>query len=253
MVGPSDYKVLRFPPEMSNINQSRFPCVNFSAIKFVNRTFLTDTPIESSEVDLSSRIVPGTKIRQDSIWLGLPQDVTNSYSLNWEMADLRLIKGLVDSFEQPDLKSFFGQLGGTAASVFADRSAQIGFGKTPNPKKQALFNGIEPRVFNFKYVFTPQSLHEAELVQKVVESFVRSSLPSLESENDSFYEFPNEFEISFHNVTGYPKISSCVCTSVTTDFNPNNVALLQSGHPVQTSLILTFLETELLRKQKPGI
>jgi len=244
-------QIHRFPPEMRNDSTNRYPCMNFTALKFINKTFINENESGSSTFNING--TPGEKHLLESFWLPLPQDITNVNNLNWEMTDLKVIKGLVDALEQDNIINAGTQIAGTLASVAFDRIAGIATARTPNPKKQALFNGIEPRTFTFNWIFSPETLHEAEVIQRIIKGFNFHVLPSLETENSNFYSFPSEFEIKFHNVAGFPVISNCVCTNMQTNYNPNVVGLLQSGHSVQTSLSLTFLETELLRKEKPGI
>lgn len=243
--------VYRFPAEMgASANTKRLPFVHFDIIKFRNRTFVTDNSNGSSSIAGSTS---DEKVRLDSVYLPLPNDVQNNYSLNWEMADLRGIKALVDLFQADGIGGRIDSLERNLPGILFDKLAKVATARTPNPKKQALFNGIDPRTFTFTYLFSPQSLREAEQIEKIIKTLTIHALPSLENENAAFFQFPSEFDIKFHNVAGFPKPSTCVCTSISTNFSPNTMQLLESGHAVQTQLTMTFLETELLRKQKPGM
>lgn len=251
-----------FPPELgSTLSEidTRYPYVHFDIIKFRNRTFVTDNSNASSSVaqiadNVSINATTSDTIhRLDSVYLPLPNDIQNNYSLSWEMSDLRGTKALVDLFSADGLSGAASSLYNNVPGLLFDKLAKVATAQTPNPKKQALFNGIEPRTFSFNWMFAPQSLREAEQIDRIVGVLTRHSLPSLETENSAFFQFPSEFIIEYHNVVGFPKSSTCVCTGVNINKSPNSVQLLQSGHTVQTQLSMTFLETELLRKQKPGL
>lgn len=250
--------IYKYPPDIED--SRNLPFVMFHMIKFQERNFEYDgkgniTDINPKKEDL------------DTIVLPLPEEVGNNYKLNWEMTNLQGIKLIEDMFsdnkslsEAATNKRLYENLGAIVFDNFSKVIAQ----RTPNPKKQALFNGIDPRSFTFRYTFAPQSLQEAQLIQKIIRVLTINSLPALESQNEetgefeddplaAFFKFPSEFEIKFFNVEGYPKISTCVCTDISTNFSPSQLQLFESGHPVQTQLTLSFLETELLRKTKPGL
>ena len=125
--------------------------------------------------------------------------------------------------------------------------------KTANPKKQAFFNGIEPRTFSFNYTFAPQSEAEANTIQSIIKQFTVNSLPSTDGVNDILFNFPAEYLISFENVKGFPIISSCVCTGVATNYSPSTMQLLKSGHTVQIGLSLSFTETDVRTSEDPGV
>ena len=239
----------RFPED---IGQRQLPFVQFKAVKYKDKSFIvTDKEGDKLKSNDKTQIIPA-----DSFYLPLPSDISNAYSLNWEMTGLKGAATLLEFFDNTKNGSGMGAVGnslGDFAGILFDRSAQILTRQTPNPKKQALFNGVEPRTFTFQYTFSPHSIKEAKKIEDIIERFTNYSLPSLENNNSAFFQFPHEFEIRFHNVAGFPKLSQCVCTNVQTNYNPSAVGLLESGHALQTSLSLTFLETDLRRKESAGI
>lgn len=236
----------KFP---TDIGRDSIPFIQFSAVKYRDREFIVSKGQGSSEV---TEAKPREKLRADSFYLPLPDNLTNAYSLDWEMTDLKIVSAVAE-FLQSDaaLLDRTSKVGQDLFAIAGGRASKL-FRFTPNPKKQALFTGIQPRTFEFNYTFTPQSQKEAEIIEKIVQRMTAYSLPSLENENSSFYQFPYEFDIKFRNVKGFPSFSPCVCTNVTTNFSPVNMSILESGHATQTTLSLQFLETELLRRQKPG-
>lgn len=243
----------RFPADIGNNNT---PFVQFQVVKYRDRDFVlsssssTEQSREYYETIKTEINTPEKKmIIEDNLFLPLPGTIANNYSLSWEMADLRAEELIVDQLLNPDIKKAVTD----TAAIMLDKSAKVFSKRTPNPKKQALFNGIDPRTFTFDYTFTPQSKKEAETVEAIIKKFTYYSLPSLEDVLSSFYQFPHEFRISYHNVQGFPKIKTCACTGVATNYSTASVALLESGHAVQVSFSLAFIETELLRKQEMGL
>jgi hypothetical protein len=199
----------------------------------------------------------GTLETVENVFLLLPQQLQNNYTPNWEMADMILTETLEDIIYS---SRGAGEALHMAVTGFAAAALSMGgqyaqkFGaRTPNPKKQALFNGIEPRSFGFDYTFSPQTKQEAEVIDRIITSFVTYSLPTLNTPNSAFFGFPCEYRIIFHNTKGFPDINWCVCTGVSTNYSPNMMQLVESGHASQISLSLLFLEADLRTQQNPGI
>ena len=265
----------RFPEILGREAQKdRYPFVAIQPIKYRHQNKVLDfdaldsitgetirNAAPKAEFNLNPKRTPGG----DSFYLPLPTTVSNSYSPSWEMADTIWTSWLTETAANiapakgkglEGLQMVGGAIkdaGGRAIDIaLGGKFSQVFAGRVINPKKQALFNGIDPRSFAFDYTFSPQSLHEAELLERMIRSLVRYTLPK-ESASRVFYEFPYEFELTFYNVAGYPKISPCVCTSISTNYSPGQLQLLQSGHPVQITLNMVFLETSLRTRDDPGI
>lgn len=189
-------------------------------------------------------------------YLPLPPQIQNSYNPNWEMASKFMVTTLVGAIDHM-IAGEIGSMGdklasGTMAALLGGQASRIFSAKTRNPKKQALFNGIEPRTFSFDYSFFPQSEKEAEELENFIKSFTMYTLPE-ETPGGFFFEFPYEFEIAYHNVRGFPKIMPCVCTGFHTSYSPNSMQLLKSGHAIQMAISMTFLETTLRTRNSAGI
>lgn len=199
----------------------------------------------------------------------LPQQFGTSYSPQWEMKDTKFIDIALRGFSNAmnrfngDGNAAAGEVFGAASDLFMmapeaitvalfGQFSQIFGAKTLNPKKQAIFNGIDPRSFGFDYTFVAHSAKEADTIEKMLADFIKCTLPS-ETEDQIFFEFPYEWQISFHNVRGYPKLANCVCNSISVNPGTTNAQLLDSGHPIQMSLTMSFIETSLRTKQSPGI
>jgi hypothetical protein len=246
---------MRYPHDL---DKSNLPFVTFDIVKFRQRNFVRDGKVTAlnSVSDLytqpNTAIIASDKITPLSfVALPLPTELSNSYNPQWEVSDQQLVSALSDYLNNND-KSQIEAFGPTIASVLFGGIAKLG-GKTPNPKKQAIFNGIDARSFSFNYSFTPRSLKEANTLEAIIKELTEYSLPSLTNASDAFFDFPAEFLIRFHNVQGFPIYDYCVCTGITTNYTPQSMQLLSSGHSVQINLTLNFLETSLRTKESPGI
>jgi len=266
--------IFRFPESIGREGQvERFPFVAITPVKYRHNTYVRDEDRAAlgalaTSVGYKGGLTGNQErvVGADRFYLPLPASVGNSYSPNWEMTDTTWLSWMLSSA---------GNLANSGGTNMTETVKNVGAGlldsgvnaveialggkfsqlfgaKIRNPKKQALFNGIDPRSFTFDYLFSPQSLHEAELIERMIRSLTQFTLPK-DSEDNLFYEFPYEFELEFHNVAGYPKISPCVCTGISTNYNPTVVQLLQSGHPVQIGLSMSFLETSLRTRDNPGL
>lgn len=130
-----------------------------------------------------------------------------------------------------------------------------------NPKMQALFNGVEPRSFQFDFTFTATNQKEADTIEKIIYAFSKYSLPDI-SMGDLIMDFPHEFLISFHDpsnsnidtpLAGFPILRSCVCIAVQTNYTPNGLQILKDGHALQIVLSMAFMETTLRTNNDPGL
>lgn len=272
---------IRFPENLGSTND--IPYMSFKAVKYFDPRFIVDRNAISSATlrdtegnikniqaaiagVLSGVATTDTRKREHygTVFLPLPEGLSNSISPSWDMANQQLlaiaaegVKGLASQGSGAISTGVIAKIGFDYAAtqirqtdVFRGSTAS-----TPNPKKQALFNGIDPRSFSWSWTLIPHSQQEAEQILNIIRFFTENSLPSLDNPNGAFFDFPNEFIIEFDSsLKGFPKIKDCVCTGVSTQFSQGgSIQLLESGHPVQTTISLSFTETQLLTKQNPGI
>lgn len=247
-------KILKFPEDIGTIPPGGSPTAfcKITLVKYYHQNFVFDYKDSASMWEKYGQMSMNNNKRIELGWhviLPLPNNVDNRYSPQWEMANTRLASAVTDSEGILDMAS---EVSSVFAATFFERFQKIFSGRTLNPRKQALFNAIEPRTFSFSWNMSPQTEKEAETIQEIVRVLSTYSLPK-QSENKSQFEFPAEFEVTFHNVKGFPKISTCVCTGITSNVTPNTVQLFKSGHPIQTNISLSFLETELRTQDSPGV
>ena len=128
-----------------------------------------------------------------------------------------------------------------------------------NPQVQMLYNGIELRYFQLSFIFTPKSADETEQVDKIISMFKYYSSPALQAgaqtQTDSMFLIPPAlFNVNFmiNNIENryLPKYGDCVLENLEVNYAPNGFASFENGAPVQTTLSLSFKETQIIDKTK---
>ena len=216
------------------------------------------------------------------VFLNMPNEISFTEPIGWEGADLGMVGALGKSggsFATSGALSNLGNiigggtgalagmfaggkmaiLGGLVGSLGGD-SAQKGlessFGNTSNPYKEMTFSGIDFREFSFNFVFRARSLTEVTAIKNIIKVFRRYSKPTYGA-NRGIINYPEEFRIEFLTkdeandkfITNehIPQIKMCVCKNVTTNFSSQNTwKSFENGAPVEISLGLSFMETELV-------
>jgi len=255
----------RYPNDLLDKTRKQpLPWTLIEIVEFRQRNFVWDRG--------KAKDVNTEKKTHARIALPLPENpISDSKTMNWEMANMQALK-ILDNASQGDLKAVAS---GMNAMILGGIN-RIVASKTANPKKQALFEGHEPRTFTLDYTFFPQSLQEAETLGKLIRTLSEYALPEAEEgegilneglqgmtqageslerlvlDKSAFFKFPAEFMISFNNVRGFPKYMPAVCTNISTNLG-SQIQLFESGHSVQVNLSMSFLETELLRRGNPGV
>jgi hypothetical protein len=134
-----------------------------------------------------------------------------------------------------------------------------GQGYAINPQVQMIYQGVNLREFQLSFVFTPKSADDSRQINAIIRMFKYHSLPSLQagsqtSTDSMFLVAPSIFNVDFlinskQNIY-LPKYGDCVLENIDVNYAPNGFAAFDSGAPVQTTLTLSFKETEILDKQK---
>jgi hypothetical protein len=132
-----------------------------------------------------------------------------------------------------------------------------------NPQAQALFQGIHFRTFNMSFTFTPRSAQEAEQVKKIIKTFRTYAAPTiLDASAGFFYKPPGIINVTFCNELdsnlsegtaflnqNILQLADCVLTSVDINYAPSGWSAHKDGHPIQTTMDLSFQEIELIDRQ----
>ena len=159
------------------------------------------------------------------------------------------------------LRNKFGNAG---AGIYAAAS-----GTVINPQMEMIYSSPSFREFRFDFMLYPRSAKEAVEVQKILGRLRFHQAPEIFKEGAAalggfFLIPPSEFDIEFYYNgkinPNIPKISTCVLTSIDTDYAPNGWAAYEvpsdvgqpflghTGMPVGIRLSLNFQETEIMTK-----
>ena len=133
------------------------------------------------------------------------------------------------------------------------------FGQADNPYMEVLFDAMALRTFTYNFQFAPRSEEEAIEVQKIIQLFRFHMAPELRPDVNRYLGLPSQFDIHYMYLTKegvasennfYNKIATCVLQDCKINYTPDGVKSFADGGPVQTTMALTFKETELLTKDK---
>lgn len=173
----------------------------------------------------------------------------------------QLGKNLTPFFVSRFLQSVAGNAG---SAIFA-----AGSGTVVNPQLELLYTSPSFREFRFDFVMYPRSSKEALEIHKILNRLKFHQAPQLYTVGagalgNFFMIPPSEFDIKFYYNgminPNIPPISTCVLTSIDTDYAPNGWAayevpsnngvpvLGKTGMPLAIRLSLSFQETEILTK-----
>lgn len=274
------YGTHKFPPDLGSLAESGRPYMEINAIKFRERNIVNEYNITHSDTLITDGDYASTlEITLGTIFLPLPLAINNTFNVGWEMQDNRLVQAIRDFIREPDTTQ--GNVNSLAIGVNYIGSLLIGGAFSNfqmaaiNPKKQAVFNEVSPRTFEFSWTFYPQNQKEADTLHDISDVMNIAALPSLgnfatfvtgnglseeenkkkkiellgEDERSQFLLFPDEFRLTFHNVNRFPKISPCVCTQVSLNYAPEMLSITESGHTSAIQLTLAFIETSVKTKQ----
>ena len=148
----------------------------------------------------------------------------------------------------------------------AEGTAQLAnkaFGVADNPYMEVLFDAMALRTFTYNFKFAPKNEEETIMVKDIIEVFRFHMTPELRGGQSRFLGLPSQFDIHYmYQPMGdsqssnadinpyYNKIATCVLTNCTVNYTPDGVKSFASGAPTQTTMSLTFKETEMLTKEK---
>jgi hypothetical protein len=123
-----------------------------------------------------------------------------------------------------------------------------------NPQQSMLFNGVDLRQFQLSFVFTPTSAQEAREVEQIVKLIKAHSRPEkIEGGFGMFFHPPSIFGVQFlfngKLNTKIPKVQDCVIQSVDVNYAPNGWVAHTDGAPVQTTLTINLMETQIVDKK----
>jgi len=206
-----------------------------------------------------SQVSPGGSAAQTG--LSMLNSATETYRNSGNKADAAAITKNLSPF----LFNYLAQQvpGGVGQIMFTAGSG----GKVQNPMLEILYSSPEFRTFRFDFLMFARSEVEALEVQKIIDLLRFHQAPELVKNSGGYFLYPpSEFDIAFYYNglvnPNIPKISTCVLTSIETDYAPGGFATYEvegeslprmgrTGMPVGIRLSLSFKETEYLVKGSP--
>ena len=234
-------------------------------------------------------VIPTTTRITDSVAIYLPPNVEDKTTVTYQdfetgmagflaLGGSRVIDKIINEDYEGAASSFTG-LGGTLLVEALKKAAVTGvqtftggegiqesfdkaFGQTTNPYIEVAFQSMGVRSFSYSFHFAPRSSQETEDVKNIINLFRFHMLPELKGSNHRYLTLPSTFDIHYMFQSGlsgvqarensfYNKIATCVLTGVDVNYTPeDSVRSFDSGAPTQITMDLSFMETEMLTKQK---
>ena len=137
-------------------------------------------------------------------------------------------------------------------------------GAVVNPYMVAAYKGpSQLREHSFTFKMIPDDPNEANSVNSIVKEFKKAMLPGHKGGDSTtaasmYFQYPDEFTIDYYvagnkvNGTMF-KIGRSVLTACDVNYATQDTPLFfadQSGHPVTTEMKLTFMEIEVMSRDK---
>ena len=172
----------------------------------------------------------------------------------------KLIGGTIKGLGMDITAKAVGAVGDVFGAEGTEQLIKKAFGgNADNPYMEVLFNAMQLRTFTYNFQFAPRSEEEAIEVQKIIQLFRFHMAPELRPDVNRYLGLPSQFDIHYMYLTKegvasennfYNKIATCVLQDCKINYAPDGVKSFADGGPVQTTMALTFKETELLTKDK---
>ena len=146
-----------------------------------------------------------------------------------------------------------------AGAEGADKLAKKVFGEADNPYMEVLFDAMQLRTFTYNFTMAPRNEEEAIEIQKIIQLFRFHMAPELRGGQSRFLGLPSQFDIHYMYLSKegiasennyYNRVATCVLQNCEVNYTPTGVKSFEDGGPTQTTMSLTFKETELLTKDR---
>lgn len=124
-----------------------------------------------------------------------------------------------------------------------------------NPQFEMLYQGTGMREFQFEFTMTPRSENEAKTIRDIVQRFKYHASPAYVQGQGRYIIPPSYFDITFKfngsDSKWLPQISTCVLKQVSIDYGGGleQWATHADGSPIQTKMVLIFVELEMIHKR----
>ena len=256
------------------------------------KAFRTDNPTYAHKQSL----IGTTSQLSQTIALYMPDELTTEYSIsysntdvtqsinyaraaNWAKSSMRDLykNSVVDAIGQ-NLENTVAEKGGAKNAASSAMSGMMDFGKASmynadtvstalslytqvakNPHMEYVFDKVDNRTYNFKFVFTPKNATETQNIDNIIRLLKRTAIPKVNEMSGSlgvYYDYPCVYDIAFQSGGSenqwLPKISTCLLTSIKTDpTTESGFRVFQNNNaPVKITLDLSFEEMETMSQQR---
>ena len=225
----------------------------------------------------NSAILPRKEVTQSTIFLPLPSELNERYSVQYAEKQLGML-GLLE--ESGLLKSAQDMLTGTMntgkARVTGENVANIvsqtgnlaylartgiksisdnagaaidrATGSILNPYQALQFQGIDLRSHSFRFRCSPNSEKEAEALKAIIQQFKIRMLPE---KNGLLFNFPDVCTIEFQTRNMPYSFKNCYLKSMSVNYAPQGAPSFFKGgkHPTEAEISLEFGEVEPVTRQ----
>ena len=140
----------------------------------------------------------------------------------------------------------------------ADAIIAIERGQVITPRMELMFEGMGRRSFSYSFIFIPKSEQEAEVIEKIVQTFKFHMAPDFSNEYTSGADGVREMTIPDHFNIRYMykgkendhlnKIATCALKSMNVDYGAERFTGYASGRPQTTKISLNFTEFNIMSK-----
>ncbi len=280
---PFNYGVVHYPDEVAQLGMGHY--MIFDIIENEKQsTFLKKTPVVGNVLKgANNRVInnpvnsgqntpnnnPTHKRIASSIILYTPPNLKTTFATDYEQATTGLagamgVKAIDLAHKSIELLQAAGREITTAGFGVIPGIGDLGAlrtkisGEAVNPNIESVFRSVPMREFNYVYDFAPKNKKELDMVQKIITLFKFHMLPDI-TDGKVYLITPSEFNITYMYLgkqNNYiPRISRCVLKNMEIDQTPEGVVSTfmpddKGAFPTYTKVTLSFLETEIMTKQK---
>lgn len=128
----------------------------------------------------------------------------------------------------------------------------VGTGLTRNPHQAVLYQGTEFREHPFNFRLIPRDVGESETLFAIIKTFKLAMHPEfLAGSENTLFEYPDEWEITFHFEHGMFDIGPSVLTKFDVTYGPSSGSpsvFRGSKMPTEINISLAFRETTIITK-----
>lgn len=213
------------------------------------------------------------KRSDESIAIYMPENITSTYSADWQSTELgiagRLIKATknFDNLTLDDVgntlteeaKNLVTGAIQTLTPINAKDAAELLTGTISNPFVEVLFKGVNNREFSYQFKFVPKNQNEAKTVREIIRRFKFHMMPEYKyKQNDSSYLLhPSTVDLTFMKIDSngvgerngwLHRMSTCAISNVSVDDAPDGYTVHDDDAPVATVMDITLIELEQLHK-----